>query len=48
MNVLTWDEYENEYRSSTGTLYDTETANEMVECGLAVIGDGIEELDFNV
>lgn len=48
MNELTWCDVECKYISSTGTAYDTETANDMVECGIAVINDnGVGELDFN-
>ena len=47
MNELHWNIEEGKYESSTGSLYDVETANDLVEVGLAVIGDNVQELDFN-
>ena len=48
MNELTWCDTECKYISSTGTAYDVDTANELVEVGLAVIADNnVGELDFN-
>jgi len=47
MNELNWNSTEGKYESSTGSLYDIETANDLVEVGLAVISDDVEELNFN-
>ena len=47
MNELRWNIEEGKYESSTNSLYDIDIANDLVEVGLAVIVDDVEELDFN-
>lgn len=47
MNELRWDVEEGKFISLAGLCYDEDTASELVEAGLAVIVDDVDELDFN-
>ena len=47
MNTLIWNVIEQKYESTTGSMYSEESAQEMVDCGIAKFCDDVQELDFN-